>query len=317
MRDGLGSRLKGLAAGLTLLALFFMSMYGLLPMDVLPIYSYLRDALRLMMLGLGAALTIYYALGDRACRTASIFFAALAIVLCMFGGFLGPWAIIFMFSTVLAASCAAVYLPKKKVLRIVAIPLLFLFITLFIFYGTVAVLYLTVNPFDDPRRDKLNTELGYSLCGEYVIDIIPGKSYVIEWNRTLRGDEKLACYIKIRVSDPKKIAYIHYKYEARFEPRIKPGQPTPPGCYMSTMNTETLVDLRGHKELFRVGSPYFKGLSYSSYSTQINVGEDYTYLNRWDFYIVYMPAEPVPANFGEYASVNVSLRVVIDVIHPV
>jgi len=317
MRGGLGSRLKGLAAGLTLLALFFMSMYGLLPMDMLPIYSYLRDALRLMMLGLGAALTIYYALGDRACRAASIFFAALAIVLCMFGGFLGPWAIIFMFSAVLAASCAAVYLPRRKILRMAAIPLLFIFITLFIFYGTAAALYLTVNPFDDPRRDKLNTELGYSPCGEYVIDIIPGKSYVIEWNRTLRGDEKLACYIKIRVSDPKKIAYIHYKYDASFEPRIKPGQPTPPGCYMSTMNTETLVDLQGHKELFRVGSPYFKGLSYGPCSGRGSIGEDYTYLNRWDFYIVYMPAEPVPANFGEYASINVSLRVVIDVIHPV
>ena len=317
LRMRLGPRLKLLFTGLALIALFFLSLFGLVPIGELPVYSYLRDALKLTLLGLGVAITIYSAVGDRGCWIASIFFGVLTMVLYMFGGFIGPWAMLFLISAVLTASCIAVYLPKKRVLRITAIPLLFIVVTAIVLYGTTAVLYLRVNPFDDPRRDELNSRLGYSLCGEYTIDPIPGKRYVIEWNKTLKGDEELSCYIKIRVSDPQKLAYIHFKHQTLFKPEAR-GL-TPKGYYAFTWDILSLTDLNNYRQLLEVGGKYFKRLSYrpSYSSTVISRSEDYTYINRWDFYIAYMPAEPVPANFGEYASIQIELKVEIDVIHPV
>jgi hypothetical protein len=312
------SRLIGLAAGLTLVALFFLSIYGLIPLWELPVYSYLREALRLFLLGLGVAIVIYSAAGDRGCWIASAFFGVLAMVFFTFGGFVGPFASFFLISVVLAASCVAVYLPKKKAFRMAAIPLLFIFIVAFIFYGSAAVLYFTVNPFDDPRRDEINRMLGYSLCGEYTIDIIPGKRYVIEWNKTLRGDEELACYIKIRVSDPHKVAYIHFKHQSLLRPEVAGGdKPTPPGYYALAENMPSLLQLNFYKRLLEVGGKYHKQDLHPYSSALLGKSEDYMYINRWDFYIAYMPAEPIPPGFGDYASVWMELRVEIDVIHPV
>jgi len=315
----LNPRLRWLPVGLALLIIFFLTVYGLIPVHVLPIYSYLRDALRLTMLGLGVAITIYSVVGDRGCWMASVFFGVLTLVLYTFGGFIGPWALLFLISATLTVSCVAVYLPKKKVLRIAAIPLLFIVITAIILYGSTAALYLKVNPFDDPRRDELNARLGYSLCGEYIIDLTPGKRYVVEWNRTLRGDEELSCYFKIKVSDPHKLAYIHYKHEISFKPEVrKLSYPAPQGYYAFTYDILSLTDLNRNQELLKVGGKYFKHFSYtpSYFSAVISKGEDYTYINRWDFYVAYMPAEPIPADFGECVSVRVELKVEIDVIHP-
>jgi len=312
-------RLKWLPVGLILIAVFILTVYGLIPVHTLPVYSYLRDALRLTLLGLGVAITIYSVAGDRGCWIASVFFGVLTMVLFTFGGFIGPWAMLFLISATLTVSCVAVYLPKKRILRIAAIPLLFIVITAIILYGSTVALYLTVNPFDDPRRDELNARLGYSLCGEYVIDLTPGKRYIIEWNRTLKGDEKMACYIKIKVSDPQKLAYIHFKHQKLFKPEVRGGRPTPQGYYAFSWDIRSLTDLNNYRRLLDVEGKYFKQSFYRSpyFSTVTGGGEDYAYINRWDFYIAYMPAEPIPADFGEYASVWVELKVEIDVIHPV
>jgi hypothetical protein len=74
------------------------------------------------------------------------------------------------------------------------------------------------NPYDSVERDEALTKMGYTFCGEYLIEPTPG-IYKISWNKTFVGNESMACYFVVKLSRGDRPFYVIQNLTVKYERR--------------------------------------------------------------------------------------------------
>jgi hypothetical protein len=85
-------------------------------------------------------------------------------------------------------------------------------------YATTINIALVANPYDTTERDEALTKMGYTFCGEYLIEPKPG-IYRISWNKTFIGNESMACYFVVKLSRGDRPFYAIQNFTVSYEKR--------------------------------------------------------------------------------------------------
>jgi hypothetical protein len=83
-------------------------------------------------------------------------------------------------------------------------------------YATTINVSMSYNPYDTVERDEALTKMGYTFCGEYLIEPTPG-IYKISWNKTFVGNESMACYFVVKLSRGDRPFYVIQNLTVKYE----------------------------------------------------------------------------------------------------
>lgn len=303
-------RITFLIVGLGLLIFSIMDLFMRLT-ELLPFpYNFFRFAFWSLLMGSGISMTVYALLGRRRLKwfalTAGLVYITFSIVSWSpFAGGLGLASYIALFLFTSIPFCLAFMM--KKYWKILAVtPLIFL---LFAGYwlGVQFTVWEESNPYDTPSRDEVYAVKGYSFCGEFYVEPTPGK-HVISWNKTLRGNESIACYFKIILSKREKYIPATYTSKIEINRKIPSGLPITP-FYTSSHTAYDEEGSRGAWTAFQFYEPENTIASHYLSGDPASIIPFY----RLDILFSYKPVKQ-PEEYGLLTSTEVNWRVEINIL---
>jgi len=272
-------------------------------------YGFFDSAFRAFLGGLGTSMLLYALIGREKLKWFALAAGLLYITSCIVswspfgpGGLLGRLIFWLAFT---APFCLA--LMMKKTWKILAVMPLIFFLFSGYWFGYQLYVFESGNPYDSPSRDELYRAKGYSFCGEFKVDPTPGR-HVVSWNKTLRGNESIACYFKIVASRGEKYFLAIHAAEGKISREI------PSGLQVSAFyhSFQTLYDMEEAKKAWPAFKFYDRG----------NTIEVHTILRdpkflipfyRMDVLISYRPAS-YPEEYGLKAYTEVWWRVELNIL---
>jgi len=305
-------RLILLAAGSGLVAFSIIDMYEAYTSMIPFPYGFFDSAFTTFLAGLGTSILLYALIGRERLKWFALAAGLLYIISCAvfwspFGprGLSGLIAIPMLWLMFTAPFCLA--LTMKKTWKILAVmPLIFLLFSGYWFAYQLHV-FEEGNPYDTPSRDELYRAKGYSFCGEFQVDPTPGR-HVVSWNKTLRGNESIACYFKIVASRGEKYFLATHTAEAEISRKI-PGELWVSAFYHSF---QTLYDMEGAKKAWKAFESYDGG---NTIEVHYILGDPKFLIPfyRMDVLISYRPVS-YPEEYGLKAYTEVWWRVEINIL---
>ena len=235
----------------------------------------------LLTLGAGSALLIYSLIGRSRCKWVIIPLLLLGATIYFTGMRWGPVELLRDMSLMAGLLLSTVYL-RRIWIKAIAFVLIFLLIvamgiSLNIQYS------LESNPFDVPERDRLNARYGYGFCGEYIVDPTPGL-HKIEWSKTLRANDTIACYFKVKLPEASRYVLAGHRFQWGIEKN-------PPDAEFSFYHSISYCEDLSCLERFPAWKhPFY---SYSDGDTGGYGGDldSARAFNRIDVYVSYRPSD--------------------------
>jgi len=209
-----------LIVGSCLLACWYLALFGFIPFYSfvsIPMLGSTSSSYRLfsfLTLGAGSALLIYSLTGRSRCKWVIIPLLLLGATI-YFAGMRGLVELLRDTSLMAGLLLSTVYL-RRVWMKAIALILIF---SLMVAMGiNINIQYsLESNPFDVPERDRLNARYGYDFCGEYIVDPTPGLHKVV-WRKTLRANDTIACYFKVKLPEASRYVLAGHRFEWRIDP---------------------------------------------------------------------------------------------------